>query len=53
MKNTDAMETTPKLSSRLKLWGTLGLSAVLALVFWLYTQTQLVIMFADQLWACF
>jgi hypothetical protein len=53
MKNSDAMAPANKSLSSPKWWGVLGLSAVLGLVFWLYTQPHLMIMLSDQLWACF
>ena len=31
----------------------LGLATALALTFWLYAQADVVIILADQLWACF
>lgn len=53
MKDTGSMALIKKALSRQKLWGALALFALLGLVFWLYTQPHLVIMLADQLWACF
>jgi hypothetical protein len=39
------------MTSRTTTW--LALIAVLALTFWLYSQPELAIMLAEQLWACF
>jgi hypothetical protein len=38
---------------RQKLVLALAVSTALALSFWLYTQPELVVMLAEQLWACF
>jgi hypothetical protein len=53
MSPSGAMPKIPKSSLRRKMAAALAVSAALIVPFWLYTQPDLVIMLAEQLWACF
>ena len=47
------MVRRPQWSFHSKMGVALAVCAALVLPFWLYTQPDLVIMLAEQLWACF
>jgi hypothetical protein len=53
MTPAGTMPTLSKWSLLRKMAITLAVSAALIVPFWLYAQPDLVIMLAEQLWACF
>jgi hypothetical protein len=53
MTPTGDMPSLPKSPLRQKMAVALAVTAALVLPLWLYTQPDLVIMLAEQLWACF
>jgi hypothetical protein len=53
MTRKGAMAHPPKSSFHSKMGVALAVCAALVLPFWLYSQPDLVIMLAEQLWACF
>jgi hypothetical protein len=53
MTPTGDMPSLPKSPLRQKMAVALAVASALVLPLWLYTQPDLVIMLAEQLWACF